>query len=104
MVTQQPVFPGNDYIHQLKLIVSLIGFQRKGDLWFVTNENARKFVLQLSRNETHGLKSRFAKAPPDAYKLLAKMLVFNPKKRLRMREALNDNYVERYLPPKQHRH
>jgi serine/threonine protein kinase len=47
MLLQQPVFPGNDYIHQLKLIVKLLGRPEESALWFVTNQNAMNFMLQL---------------------------------------------------------
>lgn len=37
MLGRKPLFAGNDYIHQLKLITSLIGKPNEDDLWFVTN-------------------------------------------------------------------
>lgn len=37
MLGRKPLFAGNDYIHQLKLITSLIGKPTEADLWFVTN-------------------------------------------------------------------
>lgn len=37
MLGRKPLFAGNDYIHQLKLITALIGKPTEEDLWFVTN-------------------------------------------------------------------
>ncbi|CAN0051556.1 unnamed protein product, partial [Choristocarpus tenellus] len=37
MLGRKPLFNGNDYIHQLKLITKLIGKPSEADLWFVTN-------------------------------------------------------------------
>lgn len=49
MLGRKPLFAGNDYIHQLKLITSLIGKPTEEDLWFVTNPRCGVFpVLPLS--------------------------------------------------------
>ena len=37
MLGRKPLFAGHDYIHQLKLITTLIGKPTEEDLWFVTN-------------------------------------------------------------------
>lgn len=37
MLGRKPLFAGNDYIHQLRLITTLIGKPSEEDLWFVTN-------------------------------------------------------------------
>ena len=42
MLLRKPLFPGNDYIHQLKLITGFIGTPSSQDIWFVTNEKARR--------------------------------------------------------------
>lgn len=37
MLGRKPLFAGNDYIHQLRLITQLIGKPKEEDLWFVRN-------------------------------------------------------------------
>ncbi|KAJ1462308.1 kinase-like domain-containing protein [Pelagophyceae sp. CCMP2097] len=98
MLLQQPVFPGNDYIHQLKLIVKLLGRPEESELWFVTNHNAMNFMLDLPAYTPQDLSSKF----PDASKydgaldLLAKMLVFDPNRRIDTAAALEDKYVSEF--------
>jgi mitogen-activated protein kinase 1/3 len=95
MLLLQPIFPGNDYIHQLKLIVKLLGRPRKADLWFVSNQNAMNFMLQLPDYKSQNFQIKFPKVEDDdALNLLARMLVFNPKGRISLRGALKHKYVE----------
>lgn len=49
MLGRKPLFAGNDYIHQLKLITSLIGKPTEADLWFVTNP--RYYFFGRSKGE-----------------------------------------------------
>lgn len=93
MLLLQPVFPGNDYIHQLKLIVKLVGCPHKEDLWFVSNQNAMNFMMQLPEYNAQGLRSKFLDVNADALDLLAQMLVFNPRNRIPVRETLQHKYV-----------
>lgn len=97
MLLLQPVFPGNDYIHQLKLIVKLLGRPLKVDLWFVSNQNAMNFMLQLPDYKSQDFQSKFHSATNAmALNLLEKMLVFNPRKRTSLHEALEHKYVEEF--------
>lgn len=47
MLGRKPLFAGNDYIHQLKLITSLIGKPTEQDLWFVTNPRCQCVMCAL---------------------------------------------------------
>ena len=42
MLGRKPLFAGNDYIHQLRLITQLIGKPTERDLWFVKNPRCSK--------------------------------------------------------------
>ena len=44
----RPLFPGDDYMHQLRLIVDTLGSPSPADLAFVTSERARAFMLRLA--------------------------------------------------------
>lgn len=96
MLLQQPVFPGNDYIHQLKLIVKLIGSPSEKDLWFVSNQNAMNFMLQLPVYGAQNLQSKFHMVSNLALDLLGRMLVFDPRKRMPLGKALKHSYVEEF--------
>mmetsp|Transcript_11607 Transcript_11607/g.36936 ORF Transcript_11607/g.36936 Transcript_11607/m.36936 type:complete len:405 (-) Transcript_11607:447-1661(-) len=96
MLLQQPIFPGNDYIHQLKLIVKLLGRPHERDLWFVSNHNAMNFMLQLPDYKAQELQLKILNAPALALDMLSLILVFNPRKRLTIREALGHEFVEEF--------
>lgn len=95
MLLLQPVFPGNDYIHQLKLIVKLLGRPPESDLWFISNQNAMNFMLQLPEYKAQNLLTKFPNtANETGLDLLSKILVFDPKRRLSIRRALRHSYIE----------
>ena len=96
MLLSQPVFPGNDYIHQLKLIVKMLGKAPKDDLWFVSNPNALNFMTQLPDYKPQPLAERFPGAPPAALELLGRMLKINPTRRISLADAMAHPYVEEF--------
>lgn len=97
MLLLQPVFPGNDYIHQLKLIVKMLGRPLQEDLWFVSNQNAMNFMLQLPDYQPQPLATKFPSVVnTDALDLLGLMLVFDPKKRTSLHNVLQHKYVEEF--------
>ena len=99
MLLSQPVFPGNDYIHQLKLIVKMLGRPTKEQLWFVSNPNAMNFMLQLPDYKPQALGERFPGAGAPALDLLSLMLVLDPAKRIPPEAALAHAYVEEFREP-----
>ena len=96
MMLQQPVFPGSDYIHQLKLIVKMLGRPMEEDLWFVTNKNALNFMLQLPDYKPQDLRSKFPNAEVDALDLFSSMVIFNPEKRTSLHNAMSHKFVEEF--------
>jgi mitogen-activated protein kinase 1/3 len=92
MLGRQPLFRGNDFIHQLTLIMQTLG--RPDDLSFVTNEKAREFLEQQEPREVTPLSQLFPNADPDGLNLLTKMLVFNPEDRITVDQALEHPYFE----------
>lgn len=95
MLLLQPVFPGNDYIHQLKLIVKLLGRPPESDLWFISNQNAMNFMLQLPDYVAQNLHTKFQRLGNEhGLDLLSKILIFDPKRRLSIDQALRHSYIE----------
>ncbi|ETV76090.1 CMGC/MAPK protein kinase, variant 1 [Aphanomyces astaci] len=47
MIQREPLFPGNDYIHQLKLIVKFMGTPKVDEVEFVKNAKAQRFLAKL---------------------------------------------------------
>ncbi|KAL3499304.1 hypothetical protein ACH5RR_038397 [Cinchona calisaya] len=88
LMTREPLFPGRDYVHQLKLITELLGSPEDASLSFLRSDNARKYVRQLPHYPKQQLTARFPNMSPLAVDLLEKMLVFDPSKRITVEEAL----------------
>jgi mitogen-activated protein kinase 1/3 len=92
MLGRKPMFPGSDYIHQLKLIMKCVGTPNDEGLAFVTNQKARRFVQNLPRYEAVDLMATYPKASEEAADLLRRMLIMDPVARISVREALDHPY------------
>ncbi len=44
LLSQKYLFPGDNYLNQIKLIIELLGSIKDEDLSFISNDNARSFV------------------------------------------------------------
>ena len=96
MLGRKPMFPGNDYIHQLKLIMKLIGTPKTpAELWFVNNEKARKFVAGLPQYEPVDLSTVFNISDVSGLDLLTRTLIVDPSRRITIDEALAHPCVPR---------
>jgi len=93
MLGRKPLFPGEDYLHQLRLISETVGTPGEGDLHFVTSEKALKFMRGLVIKPRADLSKAYPKANKDALDLLDKMLKFDPKKRITVVDALQHPYL-----------
>lgn len=93
MLLRKPMFPGNDYIHQLKIITQFIGTPEAADLWFVSNEKARRFMLGLPKCPPTDPRKHFPSADAGACDLLAQMLILDPSARITVDEALAHEYL-----------
>ncbi|KAJ1429563.1 Serine/threonine-protein kinase, active site [Sesbania bispinosa] len=93
IITRQPLFPGKDYVHQLRLITELIGSPDDASLGFLRSENARRYVRQLPQYPKRDFSARFPSMSAGAIDLLEKMLVFDPNKRITVDEALCHPYM-----------
>ncbi|ETV93114.1 CMGC/MAPK protein kinase [Aphanomyces invadans] len=96
MLSRKPLFPGQDYIDQLHLIMNALGVPTDDELYFVTNARARKFMN--TEYHTRGqaplkpLAALFPDISPDAMNLLERMLVLDPHKRIQVDDALAHPY------------
>ncbi|CAI9094144.1 OLC1v1029833C2 [Oldenlandia corymbosa var. corymbosa] len=94
IMTREPLFPGRDYVQQLKLITELLGTPDDASLRFLQSDNARRYVRQLPQYPKQQLSGRFPNMSPMAIDLLDKMLVFDPSKRITVDEALSHPFLK----------
>lgn len=98
LLTRRPLFPGRSYIHQIKVIISVLGVNLSRDIDFEMDPNGRKLVHQFldQAKSNNGLREKI-KPSFHIYnivvweytlQLLSSMLSFNPHERITASEAL----------------
>jgi len=94
LLLRKPLFPGKDYIHQLHLILELLGTPSRELLERIASESARNYVLGLRPFEPVPLSRKFPMLSPSALNLLEGLLAFDPDARLTVDQALNHPFFE----------
>ena len=92
MLQQRPLFPGKDYISQVRRILDYVG--RPDGLDFVTNARAKKFVqsLKLATPLVDDPDAFFPKEEASVRYLLRQMLAVCPSKRITCEAALSHEF------------
>ncbi|XP_073316014.1 mitogen-activated protein kinase homolog MMK1-like [Primulina huaijiensis] len=93
MVNRKPLFPGRDQVHQLRLLMELIGTPSEDDLEFL-HENGKKYIRQLPPYQRQSFTEKFPHVSPLALDLVEKMLAFDPGRRITVENALEHPYLE----------
>jgi len=93
LLGSKPLFPGDDYIHQLRIISDILGTPSDEDLDFVKSDRARAFMKKQAHKPKVPFASLYKGANPEALDLLDKMLQFHPSKRITIAEALRHPYM-----------
>ncbi|XP_054551940.1 mitogen-activated protein kinase 11 isoform X1 [Talpa occidentalis] len=93
------LFPGNDYIDQLKRIMEVVGTPTPEVLAKISSEHARTYVQSLPPMPQKDLRSIFHGANPLAVDLLGRMLVLDSDQRVSAAEALAHAYFSQYHDP-----
>lgn len=99
LLLKRPLFPGKDYRHQLMLIFGLIGTPTGEDLLCIESKRAREYIMTLPKYNPIPWERIFPNGDPMGIDLLKKMLIFDPKKRITAREALEHPFLRTYHDP-----
>ncbi|CAN4076958.1 unnamed protein product [Withania somnifera] len=87
LMDRKPLFPGRDHVHQLRLLMELIGTPSEAEMEFL-NENAKRYIRQLPLYLRQSFVEKFPHVNPAAIDLVEKMLTFDPRRRLTGEEPL----------------
>ncbi|MBN3296673.1 MK07 kinase, partial [Amia calva] len=99
MLGRRQLFPGKNYVHQLQLILSVLGTPPAGVIGAIGAERVRAYVQSLPCRDPIPLTSLFPEAESSALDLLAAMLRFDPQERMSVTEALRHPYLAKYHDP-----
>nr|CAB3263637.1 ERK5 mitogen-activated protein kinase 7 [Phallusia mammillata] len=81
MMGRRQIFPGKNYVHQLQLVVSVLGSPAKELVNTIRSERVRQYMQRLPRKEPVPLVSLYPKASKDMIDILAMLLTFDPSSR-----------------------
>ncbi|WVR08289.1 mitogen-activated protein kinase CPK1 [Kwoniella sp. DSM 27419] len=96
MVRGEPLFPGEDYHHQLALILNVLGTPNMDDFNEITASKSKDYLRTLPFTRRRDLALLCPTASPKALDLLRKCLTFSPRRRITVEEALAHPYLEPY--------
>lgn len=92
LLNRKAFFPGKNYLHQLDLILDVLG--TPSDQEIKGCDKAKTYMKNLPFRPRKDLRVYFPNANPLALDLLSKMLTFDPTKRITVEEALAHSYLE----------
>lgn len=93
------IFPGRDYVDQIKVILSKIGSPSEEDKAFITNKKARDHVKSLGKFKKQPWASLLPEATAGSLDLLDQILHFDPAKRLSAADCLAHPWLEEHHDP-----
>ncbi|CAG9804177.1 unnamed protein product [Chironomus riparius] len=99
LLTSRTLFPGSDHIHQLNLIMEILGTPGDEFMKKISSESARNYIKSLKVMKKRDFKDVFHGANPLAIDLLEKMLELDADKRINAEQALAHPYLEKYSDP-----
>ena len=102
LLMRRPLFPGENYLHQLQLIMQTLGSPSLDDLHFVQTEAARQFILRQPYHRGVPFAQLMPHVRGPCLDLLHKMLLFDPHKRITIEEALAHPFMARVRTARSH--
>jgi serine/threonine protein kinase len=94
LLGRKSIFPnGKDYCDMVRMVLSVTGTPAAEDCTFL-GERAIRFVSNMEERQPQSLSALLPAAHHEAVDLLSKLLVFDPRKRLMVRQALEHPYFQ----------
>jgi len=93
LLRRKPFLPGTETKNQLELIIDVFGNPSEEDINNVPRERSRKLMRSFPKRKPKPLETLFPSANPKAIDLMKKLFVFDPKKRIKVEEALKHPYL-----------
>jgi serine/threonine protein kinase len=95
LIGRKPIFTGKDHLDQIKKIISVIGTPTEEDLeWLPARSPARNFIKKVPPCTKQPWQTIYPKATKAGIEAIEKMLTFNPKVRVDVRNTLTLPYYE----------
>ncbi|PLN86144.1 mitogen-activated protein kinase HOG1 [Aspergillus taichungensis] len=99
MLLGKPLFPGNDHVHQFKLITETLGKPPSEVLRKIKNRNTLGFINSLPDHKPKQIGDLFPGFDPNAIKLLNRIFVFDPQTRPTAEAILESAFLAPYHDP-----
>ncbi|OXB50970.1 UNVERIFIED_CONTAM: hypothetical protein H355_012360, partial [Colinus virginianus] len=99
MLGRRQLFPGRNYVHQLQLIMAVLGTPPPDVMAAIGAERVRAYLQSLPPRPPVPWESVYGDAEPDALALLGRMLRFDPRERVGVAEALRHPFLAKYHDP-----
>mmetsp|Transcript_73924 Transcript_73924/g.209360 ORF Transcript_73924/g.209360 Transcript_73924/m.209360 type:complete len:375 (-) Transcript_73924:58-1182(-) len=95
LIGRKPIFTGKDHLDQIKKILAVVGTPGEEDLdWLPPRSPARNFIKKVPPHAKQPWQSIYPQATAAGVEAIEKMVTFNPRKRVDVREALSMQYYE----------
>lgn len=99
MLGRKQLFPGKNYIHQLQLIMTVLGTPSIHVIRAIGAERVRAYIQSLPSRQPVPWASLYPQGDRKALDLLSKMLRFDPRERISVCEALRHPFLSKYHDP-----
>nr|BAE48519.1 ERK5 [Xenopus laevis] len=99
MLGRKPLFPGNNYLHQLHLIMTVLGTPSSQVIRAIGAERVRAYIQSLPSRQPVPWATLYPQAGKKALDLLSKMLRFDTRDRISVAEALRHPFLSKYHDP-----